>query len=75
MSETQRMSSAEICRMRGWSVGTLLVGDEGYGNTVILITAIGEQSILARTISHAGTLKNSSESQWNLSFREWEPLP
>lgn len=75
MSETEHMSSAEICRLNGWLVGTVLVGDEGYGNTVIRITAIGEQSVLARTISHADTLQSRSEGLWDLSFRDWEALP
>jgi len=54
-SEVERwVSSAEKCRRNGWKVGTRIVGDEGYGPTVIEITAIGEEAVLAKCISHNG---------------------
>ncbi len=28
-------TDAETCRLNGWGVGTVLVGDEGYGPTTI----------------------------------------
>jgi hypothetical protein len=68
----QATSDIEKCRENGWKVGTRLVGDEGYGPTVIEITAIGESSILAKTISHNG--KPSSyrgETCWTLQCRKW----
>jgi len=58
-------TDAETCRLNGWDVGTVLVGDEGYGPTTIQITAIGEECILARTGSWC-------ESTWTLTCREWE---
>jgi hypothetical protein len=34
------MNDAQRCRKNGWGVGTRLIGDEGYGHTVIELTAI-----------------------------------
>jgi hypothetical protein len=42
------MTSAELCRKNGWGPGTRLVGHEGFGDTVIEITAVGEAGILRR---------------------------
>jgi hypothetical protein len=66
------MSDADMCRKNGWTVGTRLVGDEGYGPTVIEITAIGECDILAKEISHNGIPTLDRERNWTLSCREWE---
>jgi hypothetical protein len=67
------MDSAEYCRHHGYEVGTRLVGDEGYGPTVIEITAIGEKSILAKVISHAGvTNKEQPEGTWVFWCRDWK---
>ena len=66
-------SPADVCRENGWAVGTRLAGDEGYGVTVIEITAIGEQQILAKRISHDGkTIKGERESSWVLWCRDWQ---
>lgn len=66
------MSPAEICRFKGWRVGTRIVGDEGYGPSVIRITAIGERRILAVTESRKGKPTNDPfESSWVLDCREW----
>jgi hypothetical protein len=69
------MESADKCRANGWKPGTRLVGNEGFGDTVIEITAIGEKDVLAKTISHEGK-KNPSpyESMWNLDHRDWKKL-
>lgn len=69
-----RLSSAELCRQNNWKVGTLLAGDEGYGISVIKITAIGENDILARLISHKGIPENGYETSWTLDCREWEEV-
>jgi len=62
----------ELCRKNGWAVGTRLVGDEGYGPTVIEITAIGEDHLLAKTISHRGIPDSGRpEGSWTLSCRKW----
>ena len=61
----------ETCDMNGWAVGTRLAGDEGYGVTVIEITALGEVSMLAKTVSHRGEASNWGESTWTLMAREW----
>ena len=65
-------SSADCVRRMGWTVGTRLVGDEGYGPTVISITAIGEVNVLASRESHNGK-PNFGESSWTFSYRDWQP--
>jgi hypothetical protein len=65
-------SDAEECRQRGFKVGDRLAGNEGYGVTVIEITAIGERSILAKGITHDGKPREVYESSWTLSCRDWE---
>ena len=67
-------SDVEICRENGWTVGDVLEGDEGFGPTRILITAIGEKHILARKLSHSGTDYQGSESHWTLQCREWKKV-
>lgn len=66
-------TDAETCRMNGWGVGAVLVGDEGLGPEKITITAIGNASILARRIeNYRGEQVDSSECTWTLVFREWK---
>jgi hypothetical protein len=67
-------SDAEECRQRGFEVGDRLVGDEGYGPTVIELTAVGERAILAKRISHAGKPCCLDETMWTLSCRDWEKI-
>lgn len=69
-----RRPPAEICRERGWTVGTRIVGDEGHGPTVLVITAIGEHRILARTISQKGRPVTVTETTWALDCRDWTEL-
>lgn len=64
---------ADFCRQNGWDVGQYLVGDEGYGPTVIRITAIGEHSILARAVRRYGEPRQSIETTWTLACRDWQP--
>ncbi len=67
------MSDAAKCRERGWTVGTRLVGDEGYGPTVIRITAIGEVGIMAVAESHNGVaVPMEHELSWTLAYRDWQ---
>lgn len=69
---TIRENPADTCRRNGWDVGTRLVGDEGYGPTVIRVTAIGESHILAVRESHKGEPeKHPREGLWTLDCREW----
>jgi hypothetical protein len=79
----------ETCELNGWDVGTVLRGHEKWrGGTgmwsTIRITAIGEQSILARCIRHeetapAGIVSDHQcdhrEAMWTLTSREWSPAP
>ena len=68
--------AAEICRERGWTAGTRLVGDEGYGLTVIEIRFVGERVILAVQVSHNGVPAcYSDERSWGLSARDWQVVP
>lgn len=68
------VSAADICRLNGWGVGTRLAGDEGYGVTIIEITAVGEAAILAKALSHKGEPCcdwSKKESAWVLWCRDW----
>jgi hypothetical protein len=68
-------SSADACRRLGWKPGDRLVGDEGYGPTVIEITAIGKKLILAAKISPNGNVDDcDSEAMWTLSCRDWKKV-
>lgn len=60
-----------ICAEHGWGVGTLLVGDEGYGPTVIEITALGQGRMLAQAIAHNGVVDVDTELSWVLYCRDW----
>jgi hypothetical protein len=60
-------SAADWCRLNGWGVGTILEGDEGRGPERIVITAIGEDSILAKRI---GGL--DGDRSWVLWCRDWK---
>jgi len=67
------MSDAQTARDNGWVVGTQLTGDEGYGPTVIELTAIGRDQVLAVTVSHNGKPDpRSRESSWTFRFRDWQ---
>lgn len=67
------MSGADTARAKGWTVGTRLVGDEGHGPTVIEITAIGRDQVLAYTVSHNGKPDpRSRESSWSFRYRDWQ---
>ena len=61
--------------VRGFKVGDRLVGDEGYGPTVIELCYIGERRILAHTISHKELVYSQPmyrEETWTLSVRDCE---
>jgi len=66
-------SDAATCRSEGWGVGTLLAGDSGCGETVIVVTAIGEEAILARPVSRKGVryAHPQREGHWVLCYRDW----
>lgn len=68
------MTDAEICSKLNVKVGDCLIGDEGHGPTIIRITAIGEDNILARSISHNGKHVDESEGRWTLAFRDWTKI-
>jgi hypothetical protein len=69
-----QMNDADICRINRWGVGTRLVGDEGYGPTVMRITGLGEQMVLAVAESHNGVPQRPHEGPWSLRCREWREV-
>ena len=67
--------AADICRERGWSVGTCLAGDAGFGPTVIQITTLGDKVMLAKIVSHGCMSVVYHDAQaWSLSLRDWRPV-
>lgn len=58
------MIDADVARANGWTVGTRLVGDEGYGPSTIEITAVGRDHVLA-------VWNGERESLTCLTAREW----
>ena len=59
-------SNADFVRRMGWQVGDRLVADEGYGPTVLTLTAIGREVILAIPDKPGGV-----EAVWSLRNRNW----
>jgi hypothetical protein len=75
-TKSSDLSAAELCRQNGWGPGTRLVGDEGYGPTVIEITAVGRDHILALPISDNGKpCYRPYENAWVLDCRDWKEVP
>ena len=67
--------AADICREHGWRAGTRLVGNNGFGTTEIEITALGNQVMLARTVSQNGEPTAYGRDQaWRLSDRDWREI-
>lgn len=60
-------NEASMARRRGWGVGTVIEGDEGFGPCRIMITAIGERALLARCVEPNASM----EATWTLSCRCW----
>lgn len=67
--------AAEVCRANGWGPGTRLAGDDGWGETVIEITAVGDKSVMARKVSQGGRPTPTPEGVWKLHLREREVAP
>jgi hypothetical protein len=68
------MSDADVCRKNGWGPGTYLQGDEGHGPEIILITAVGEASILAKLVYTKGKRIAWPEGSWTLALRDWKQV-
>lgn len=65
----------ETCDLNGWGVDTRLVGDEGYGPSVIRITYFTRDgSMLAITESRHGEAVYEREHFWTLDCREWSEV-
>lgn len=68
-------SERETCELNGWSIGTRLVGDEGFGPTVIQIKYFTrEGDLLAITESRNGKDVNEREYFWTLRCRDWSEV-
>jgi len=67
-------NSADFCRRMGWTVGTRLVGNEGCGDTIIEITAIGDRGVLARD-TNCPRVELRYEGPWSLAWRDWIRVP
>ena len=67
-------SDAAFCRRMGYGPGTRLAGDEGYGVTIIRLTAIGERCILAIRVLHNGKPSDGFENTWTLASRDWRAV-
>ena len=61
---------ADWCRLNDWGAGTILEGDDGNGPERIVITAIGYEQILAKSLS----LPPNWERSWVLSCRDWKKV-
>lgn len=60
-------NTADYCRRMKYQPGTHLTGDEGYGPLTLVITAVGEQTILAYNLETPNL-----ESSWDLHTRPWK---
>lgn len=58
------MTSADICRERGWGPGTILTSQD----CTIRITAVGKRLILACEVG------GTRESVWTLTLDEWREV-
>lgn len=67
------LEPAEVARSRGWGVGTIIVGDEGYGPTRLEITALGDTNLIARPLYADGS--KDREGNWTLCCRCWGVPP
>lgn len=69
---SRTMNPADVARAKGWTEGTRIVGDEGYGPTVIEITEVTRSRLFAKRISHNGTpVTERRDNSWVLYCRDW----
>ena len=76
----EHCSSAQICRDRGWSTGTLLhsavrppTGNAPDLIVTIEITAVGLLHVLGLVYAIGGArVEGLDESLWDLHLRDWE---
>ena len=69
-------SASEFCAKNGWGVGTYLEGDNGVGNTVIRITAMGRECVIGEAVIYNGKLQSRPvEREWRLvRSHEWRAI-
>jgi len=72
------MNSADLCRKKGWTVGTILESDEGRWPEQVQITAIGEQSVLVKSLDGCWSVEHlwyvGYEHLWNVGYRDWKKV-
>lgn len=69
---SRTMNPADVARAKGWTEGTRIVGDEGYGPTVIEITEVTRSRLFAKRISHNGVpVPERGDNSWVLRCRDW----
>jgi len=69
-----KIGSAAMCERNGWQAGDTLEGDEGHGPQRIIITAIGENNILARRVPVGDEAIHPFENMWELGHRDWRKI-
>ena len=74
MTPAEPAAIADLCRERGWRPGTRLIGTDHYGSATIMITAVGEELILARQVELDGKPFSGFESGWSLLIRDWREV-
>jgi len=67
---------ADICRERGWGVGTRLIADEDTDPIEIEITAVGLKLVFAALVypDVGGEIHPADEGTWTLQCREWRKV-
>ena len=64
-------TEVETLQLNGWGVGDILEGDEGYGPSRILITAMGEELFICRWDYKISGHYGSESGNTTLKCREW----
>jgi hypothetical protein len=64
------LTEAQMVSRRGWKVGDVVEGDEGYGVERLRITGVGERMLIGRRDDH----KSDCEGPWTLSCRCWRKV-
>jgi hypothetical protein len=67
-------TEAETLRLNGWGIGDILEGDEGYGPSRIVITAIGEETFLCRWDYKCTGVFGDESGNTTLSCRDWKKV-
>jgi hypothetical protein len=70
--DSKQPTPAEMCRMKGWVVGDILVNEKNYTDPCrIQITAIGERVVLAKRLRKDDALSEFEEVPWDVTVDGW----